>query len=259
MGKTELSKALAENLFGNENSMIRIDMSEYMEGHSVSKLIGSPPGYVGYDDTSGLTEKVRKKPYAVVLFDEIEKAHIDIMNILLQILEDGVLTDSQGRQVSFKNCVIIMTSNIGARNITERKKLGFSNDDISEESDYKEIKKSVMSEVKKEFKPEFINRIDEIVIFHRLNKSEIRKITDLMIERVTNRLNDQNYYLKIDESLKDLITEKGLDTNYGARPIRRAVQNYIEDKIAEGIINGEINKNEEKKLIVNNGKIVFSN
>ena len=257
VGKTELSKALAESLFGTENSMIRIDMSEYMEAHSVSKMIGSPPGYVGYDETNGLTEKIRKKPYTVVLFDEIEKAHSDIMNLLLQILEDGVLTDSQGRQVSFKNCIIIMTSNIGARNIVDQKKLGFSNNNTSEENEYKDIKKSVLTELKKEFKPEFINRIDEIVIFHRLNKSEIRKITEIMIERVIKRLLSQNYYLSIDDSIKELIIEKGLDVNYGARPIRRAVQNYIEDRIAEGILNGEINKNEKKILLIKNGKEMF--
>ena len=249
VGKTELTKALAESLFGNENSMIRIDMSEYMESHSVSKLIGSPPGYIGYDESNGLAEKVRRKPYSVILFDEIEKAHVDIMNILLQILEDGILTDSQGRTVSFKNCVIIMTSNIGARQITEKKKLGFINEnDNSENVEYNEIKKSVMGELKRELKPEFINRIDEIVIFHKLNEGEIRSIIDLMLEKVKKRLNDQNYYLEFDESIKEVIQKNGMDSNYGARPIRRAVQTYIEDKIAEGILNGEINKN--KKIVI---------
>ena len=249
VGKTELTKALAESLFGNENSMIRIDMSEYMESHSVSKLIGSPPGYIGYDESNGLAEKVRRKPYSVILFDEIEKAHVDIMNILLQILEDGILTDSQGRTVSFKNCVIIMTSNIGARQITEKKKLGFINEnENSENVEYNEIKKSVMGELKKELKPEFINRIDEIVIFHKLNQGEIRSIIDLMLEKVKKRLNEQNYYLEFDESIKEVIQKNGMDSNYGARPIRRAVQTYIEDKIAEGILNGEINKN--KKIII---------
>ena len=249
VGKTELTKALAESLFGNENSMIRIDMSEYMESHSVSKLIGSPPGYIGYDESNGLAEKVRRKPYSVILFDEIEKAHVDIMNILLQILEDGILTDSQGRTVSFKNCVIIMTSNIGARQITEKKKLGFINEnDNSENVEYNEIKKSVMGELKRELKPEFINRIDEIVIFHKLNEVEIRSIIDLILEKVKKRLNDQNYYLEFDESIKEVIQKNGMDSNYGARPIRRAVQTYIEDKIAEGILNGEINKN--KKIVI---------
>ena len=189
------------------------------------------------------------RSYSVILFDEIEKAHVDIMNILLQILEDGILTDSQGRTVSFKNCVIIMTSNIGARQITEKKKLGFINEnDNSENVEYNEIKKSVMGELKRELKPEFINRIDEIVIFHKLNEGEIRSIIDLMLEKVKKRLNDQNYYLEFDESIKEVIQKNGMDSNYGARPIRRAVQTYIEDKIAEGILNGEINKN--KKIVI---------
>ncbi len=259
VGKTELTKALAESLFGNENAMIRIDMSEYMESHSVSKLIGSPPGYVGYEESNGLTEKVRRKPYSVILFDEVEKAHSDIMNLLLQILEDGILTDSQGRTVSFKNCVIIMTSNIGARMITDRKKLGFTNNEISEENEYNEIKSSVMTELKKEFKPEFLNRIDETVIFHRLSKDEIRKIIDLMLDKVIKRLNSQNYFIVIDDSVKELIQEKGTDINYGARPIRRAVQNYIEDKIAEGILDGEIVKNEKNIISMENGNIVVKN
>ena len=258
VGKTELSKALAENLFGEENAMIRIDMSEYMESHSVSRLIGSPPGYVGYEESTGLVDKIRSKPYSVVLFDEIEKAHIDVMNILLQILEDGILTDSQGRQVSFRNCVIIMTSNIGARTITDNKRMGFSSGETSEESDYGEIKRNVINEVKKEFKPEFINRIDEIIIFHRLNTQEIQKIVDLMIDKVILRLKHQNYDILIDESIKKMIAEKGFDINYGARPIRRAVQTYIEDRIAEGIVNGEIIPNEEKTLLFENGKITLS-
>lgn len=257
VGKTELTKALAGSLFGNETSMIRMDMSEYMESHSVSKIIGSPPGYVGYDESNGLTEKVRRKPYSVILFDEIEKAHIDIMNILLQILEDGILTDSQGRTVSFKNCVIIMTSNIGARQITDRKKLGFANEEFSEKNEYNEIKKSVMSELKRELKPEFINRIDEIVIFHKLTKFEIASIIDLMLEKVEKRLTKQNYYIEFDKSIKNVIQEKGTDSNYGARPIRRAIQVYIEDKIAEGIINGVINKNEKNVILSDGENIIF--
>ena len=249
VGKTELTKALAESLFGNENSMIRIDMSEYMESHSVSKMIGSPPGYVGYDEPNGICEKVRRRPYSVILFDEIEKAHSDVMNVLLQILEDGILTDSQGRTVSFKNCVIIMTSNIGARQITEKKKLGFSNNEIDENSEYLEIKKSVNDELKKELKPEFINRIDEIVIFHKLTKIEIRDIIEIMLRKVKKRLNSQNYFVEFDDSIKNLIAEKGVDINYGARPIRRAVQNYVEDKVAEGILNHEIDKNEKNEHI----------
>ena len=257
VGKTELTKALADNLFGNENSMIRLDMSEYMEQHSVSKIIGSPPGYVGYEESNGLAEKVRRKPYSVVLFDEIEKAHSDIMNILLQILEDGILTDSQGRTVSFKNTVIIMTSNIGARSITEKKKLGFSNFESSENEENKEIKTSVMSELKRELKPEFLNRIDEIIIFNKLNKDEIRKIIDINLEKVSKRLNTQNYYFEFDDSVKDLVERKGTDNNYGARPIRRAIQNYVEDKIAEFILDGKINKNEKHMILVKNEEILI--
>ena len=259
VGKTELSKALAENLFGDENSMIRVDMSEYMESHSISKLIGSPPGYVGYDEQNGLTEKIRRKPYSVVLFDEIEKAHPDIMNILLQILEDGNLTDSQGRKVSFKNSVIIMTSNVGARTITEKKKLGFSLD-TSNNDEYKEIKSAVMMELKKEFKPEFLNRIDETVIFNKLSKEEIRKIIDIGLNKVIKRLNSQNYFLSFDDSIKELIEKKEIETNsYGARPVRRAIQNYVEDKIAEFILDGKINKNEKNVLYVENKEIVLKN
>lgn len=257
VGKTELTKALAESLFGNENSMIRIDMSEYMEGHSVSKMIGSPPGYVGYDESNGICEKVRRRPYSVILFDEIEKAHPDVMNILLQILEDGILTDSQGRTVSFKNCVIIMTSNIGARQITEKKRLGFSNNENDEKTEYLEIKKSVNEELKKELKPEFINRIDEIVIFHKLTKLEIKDIIEIMLKKVKQRLNSQNYFVDFDESIKSLIEEKGVDINYGARPIRRAVQSYVEDKVAEGILNHEIDKNEKIIIYAKDEQVYF--
>ena len=260
VGKTELTKALAESLFGDENSMIRIDMSEYMESHSVSKLIGSPPGYVGYDEQNGLSEKVRRKPYSVILFDEIEKAHPDIMNILLQILEDGILTDSQGRKVSFKNSVIIMTSNIGARTITEKKKLGFSSLEISKDDEYKEIKSSVLAELKKEFKPEFLNRIDETVIFNKLSNEEIRKIIDIGLVKVLKRLSSQNYFFKFDESIKEYIERKEIDTNnYGARPIRRAIQNYVENKIAEFILDGKVNKNEKNILYAENDEILLKN
>ena len=260
VGKTELTKALAETLFGDENSMVRIDMSEYMEAHSVSKLIGSPPGYVGYDEQNGLSEKVRRKPYSVILFDEIEKAHSDIMNILLQVLEDGILTDSQGRRVSFKNCVIIMTSNIGARLITEKKKLGFSSMEISNDYEYNEIKKSVLSELKRELKPEFLNRIDETVIFNKLSKEEIRKIIDIGLNKVIKRLNAQNYFLNIDDSVKELIEKKEIDTsNYGARPVRRAIQSYVEDKIAEFILEGKILKNEKNIIYVENDQVLLKN
>ena len=247
VGKTELAKALAEVLFGNENDMIRIDMSEYMEQHSVSKLIGSPPGYIGFEEGGQLTEKIRRKPYSVILLDEIEKAHPDVMNILLQILEDGHLTDSQGRIVNFKNTVIIMTSNLGARVITDRKSLGFSsniNEPDKLEKQYEETKKEVMEVVKRELRPEFINRIDEIIVFHKLNDDEIYKIIDLMLKDVQNRLKLENYNVVFDDSIKKLVAGKGLDKNFGARPLRRTIQDLVEDKIAELILDGKISKGE---------------
>ena len=243
VGKTELSKALAENLFGNENTMIRVDMSEYMEPHSVAKLIGSPPGYVGYEEGGQLTEKVRRKPYSVILFDEVEKAHPDVMNMLLQILEDGRLSDSQGRTVSFKNTVVIMTSNIGARLITDKSRLGFSmaSDKKEEEkTEYENTKKEVMAELKKEFRPELLNRIDDIIVFHKLADEDIEQIIDIMLKQVQNRLNDQDIKLKIDKSTKELIAKKGTDIKYGARPLRRAIQSMLEDKIAEAILDGKV-------------------
>ena len=258
VGKTELSKALAENLFGNEDSMIRVDMSEYMESHSVSKLIGSPPGYVGFDDGGQLTEKIRRKPYAVILFDEIEKAHPDVMNMLLQILEDGRLTDSQGRTVNFKNTVIIMTSNVGARAITDKKALGFTevqNDKEIADKEYESVKKDVLAELKKEFRPEFINRIDEIIVFHKLVKEEIDQIIDIMLKQVKKRMEDQNIEIEIDESVKELISKKGIDTNYGARPLRRAIQSMLEDKIAESILDGIVKPGATARAFVKDDKI----
>ena len=240
VGKTELSKALAESLFGDENAMIRVDMSEYMEQHSVSKLIGSPPGYVGFDEGGQLTEKIRRKPYSVILFDEVEKAHPDVMNMLLQILEDGRLTDAQGRTVNFKNTVIIMTSNIGARLITDKKSLGFNSGAEESEKEYEAIKKEVMAELKKTFRPEFINRIDEIIVFHKLQEAEIKQIIDIMLKEVMHRLSAQGITLSVDESAKELIAKKGTDTTYGARPLRRAIQNMLEDKIAEEILDGKL-------------------
>ncbi len=256
VGKTELTKALAECLFGSENSMIRIDMSEYMESSSVSKLIGSPPGYVGYDDSNEFTEKVRLKPYSVILFDEIEKAHPDVLNLLLQILEDGVLTDSQGRKINFKNSIIIMTSNIGARKIVDKKKLGFSSDMEIEEKEYNDIKKDVMQEVKRELKPEFINRLDEIIIFHKLEKEQLKMIVDIMLNKLLKRLNTQEYYLEIDDSVKEFLIDKGYEKEFGARPIRRAIQNYLEDVLADEILNENIKKNEKKCILVNSQKII---
>ena len=260
VGKTELSKALAQCLFGDESSMIRIDMSEYMEPHSVSKLIGSPPGYVGFEEGGQLTEKIRRKPYAVILFDEIEKAHPDVMNMLLQILEDGRLTDSQGRTVNFKNTVIIMTSNLGARVITDKKSLGFSNNEKQEDSqkDYEETKKEVMQILKKELRPEFINRIDEIIVFHKLNDEEIRKIVDIMIAEVERRLKEQNIEIEVDDSVKDLIAKKGVDKAFGARPLRRTIQNLLEDKLAEEILDGNIQKNKVTKITTKDKQIVLA-
>lgn len=240
VGKTELSKALAEAMFGNENAMIRVDMSEYMEKHSVSKMIGSPPGYVGYDEGGQLSEKVRRTPYSVILFDEIEKAHPDVFNILLQVLDDGHITDAQGRKVSFKNTIIIMTSNAGAQNIISPKRLGFSslND---EKEDYKQMKDSVMEEVKKSFKPEFINRIDEIIVFHSLTKEDIKNIVRIMLKTIEKRCALQmNMKLVMDESIIDYIAENGFDQKYGARPIRRAIQTHIEDALAEELLEGRI-------------------
>ena len=261
VGKTELSKALAEVLFGDENAMIRIDMSEYMESHSVSKLIGSPPGYVGFDEGGQLTEKVRRKPYCVILFDEVEKAHPDVMNMLLQILEDGRLTDSQGRTVNFKNAVIIMTSNIGARFITENKKLGFagaSTDEAKEEAKkYEETKKEVLAELKKQFRPEFINRIDEIIVFHKLADNEILQIIEIMLKEVENRLQENNIQIKIDKTVKDLIAKEGIDKAYGARPLRRTIQNLLEDKIAEAILDAKIKPGQKAKISSKEGKITI--
>ena len=250
VGKTELSKALAEVLFGDENAMIRLDMSEFMEPHSVSKLIGAPPGYVGFDDGGQLTEKIRRKPYSVVLFDEIEKAHPDVMNMLLQILEDGRLTDSQGRTVNFKNTVIIMTSNIGARLITDRKQLGFANKEGEADSkkEYEEIKKEVMAELKKELRPEFINRIDEIIVFHKLNDNDINQIIDIMLKEVVNRLKEQKYDVKFEPDVKEMIAKEGIDKNFGARPLRRTIQNLVEDKLAEEILDGKLVKGKVNKI-----------
>jgi len=262
VGKTELSKALSEALFGDENSMIRIDMSEYMEGHSVSKLIGSPPGYVGYDEGGQLTEKIRRKPYSVILFDEIEKAHPDVMNMLLQILEDGRLTDAQGRTVNFKNSVIIMTSNVGARLITEQKTLGFTNKKKEENQDeykeYEQTKKEVMSELKRSFRPEFINRIDEIIVFHKLTLEEIKQIIDIMLKQVTNRMKEQQIEVEIDSTVKELIARKGIDKDYGARPLRRTIQSIIEDRLAENILEGNLKMGDKAKIIAKEDEIIVN-
>ena len=238
VGKTQSSKALAYELFGSENSIIKLDMSEYMEAHSVSKIIGSPPGYVGFEEEGMLTKKVRSNPYSIILLDEIEKAHSDIMNILLQILDEGILTDSTGRNISFKNTIIIMTSNIGANKITENRNLGFGNKNTNESN-----KKTVMSELKKEFKPEFINRIDEIVIFNKLRKEDIMVIIDIMVKDLEERLKNKNIKVELTEEYKRYIVEKEIDLNYGARELKRKLQENIENEIAEQIINGKIEKN----------------
>lgn len=240
VGKTELSKALAEAMFGNEESMIRVDMSEYMEKHSVSKMIGSPPGYVGHEEGGQLSDQVRTHPYSVLLFDEIEKAHPDVFNILLQVLDDGHITDSKGRKIDFSNTVIIMTSNAGAKAIIEPKKLGFAAKD-DPAGDYKRMKQNVMDEVKQIFRPEFLNRIDEIIVFHALEKTHMKKIVTLMCRDFTKRIKDQmDIRLTLRESAKALIAEKGTDAKYGARPLRRALQTELEDKLAEAILNGEV-------------------
>lgn len=257
VGKTETCKALAECLFGDENSIIRIDMSEYMEKHTVSKLIGSPPGYIGFEEGGQLTEKVRRKPYSVILFDEIEKAHPDVFNIMLQILDDGRLTDSQGRVVDFKNTVIIMTSNLGARDISNQKSIGFGDSEGGIRK-YEEIKNSVMSELKKEFRPEFLNRVDEIIVFKQLNSDEIAQIADLMISKSVNRLSERNIKIKITRDMKNHIANVGFDPVYGARPLRRAIQNLIEDKLAEAMLDGKIKDNDVAKVDYKNDEVIVS-
>jgi len=249
VGKTELSKALAEALFGDENSMIRIDMSEYMEKHSVSRLVGSPPGYVGYDEGGQLTEKVRRKPYAVILFDEIEKAHPDVFNILLQILEDGRLTDSQGRTVDFRNTVIIMTSNVGARLIVEPKKLGFSAGDAKAKN-YDDMKSNVMGELKRSFRPEFLNRVDEIIVFHPLEEEHIRKIVGLMTDSLAKRLSQNGINISISDEAKAFLAKKGYDPAFGARPLRRAIQSSLEDKLAEEMLEGKVKTGDNIEVTV---------
>lgn len=257
VGKTELSKALAEALFGQEDAMIRVDMSEYMEKHSVSKMIGSPPGYVGHEEGGQLSEKVGRNPYAVILFDEIEKAHPDVFNILLQVLDDGHITDSQGRKIDFRNTVIIMTSNAGAKAIVEPKKLGFAAKEDPQD-DYKKMKSNVMDEVKQLFRPEFLNRIDEIIVFHALSAENLKKIAGLLCKEFAVRVQSQlNIQLHIRDSVKKHIVEVGTDTKYGARPLRRAVQNELEDKMAEAILAGEIHSDMEVDVSFSKKQIKF--
>ena len=258
VGKTELSKALAEAVFGSEQAMIRVDMSEYMEKHSVSKLIGSPPGYVGYDEGGQLSEKVRRNPYSVLLFDEIEKAHPDVFNILLQVLDDGHITDAHGRKVDFKQTIIIMTSNAGAQAIIEPKKLGFfSNND--EKQDYERMKSGVMEEVRRLFKPEFLNRIDEIMVFHPLNKTHIKKIVNIMLKTLEKRCKEQlDIQLKITESVRDFLAEAGFDSKYGARPLRRAIQTKLEDPMANSLLEGTIKRGDTVRIQLHQKEIRFT-
>ena len=257
VGKTELSKALAQAVFGSEQAMIRVDMSEYMEKHSVSKLIGSPPGYVGYDEGGQLSEKVRRNPYSVILFDEIEKAHPDVFNILLQVLDDGHITDAHGRKVDFKQTIIIMTSNAGAQAIVEPKQLGFISQK-DEKKDYEKMKSGVMEEVRRLFKPEFLNRIDEIMVFHTLNKEEIRKIVLLLLKSLENRCEEQmDIHLNVTNSAVDYIAEAGFDAKYGARPLRRAIQSKIEDRLANELLEGKIRRGDIVQVQYRNKEIRF--
>ena len=258
VGKTELSKALAEAMFGSDSTIIRVDMSEYMEKHSVSKLIGSPPGYVGYDEGGQLSERVRRNPYSILLFDEIEKAHPDVFNVLLQVLDDGHITDSQGRKVDFKNTVIIMTSNAGASNIVTPKKLGFFSE-TDEKADYDRMKSAVMEEVKHIFKPEFLNRIDDIIVFHSLTKEHIQKIVAIMMNEISDRALDQmGIHLHTSEGVLRLLAEAGFDPVYGARPLRRAIQNKVEDLLAEEILSGRIRRGDQVRLTLAGKEIKIS-
>ncbi|MBP5466579.1 MAG: ATP-dependent Clp protease ATP-binding subunit [Clostridia bacterium] len=256
VGKTELSKALAEAVFGNENNLIRIDMSEYMEKHSVSKMVGAPPGYVGFDEPGQLTEKVRRKPYSVVLFDEIEKAHPDVFNIMLQILDDGRLTDSKGRVVSFKNAIIIMTSNVGATEIQHKNALGFSG---GTQKEYDDMCDRYMDALKEKFRPEFLNRIDDIIVFHKLTKDETAKIAELLLGSLRKRLAVMNVSLEVSKSAMDLIIEKGYDNEYGARPLKRVIQRYIEDRLSEEILRGTLKENSKITVSAADGEFCFEN
>ncbi|MGH2843818.1 MAG: AAA family ATPase, partial [Solirubrobacteraceae bacterium] len=240
VGKTELARTLAEFLFGDEDTMIRIDMSEYMEKHAVSRLVGSPPGYIGYDEGGQLTEAVRRKPYSVLLLDEIEKAHPDVFNILLQILEDGRLTDAQGRTVDFRHTIVIMTSNIGASEIARNTPLGFAVSDDETGISYDDMKNRIMGELKRVFRPEFINRIDDVIVFHKLARTEIKEIVDLLLLRIRSSMGDRGLKLELSEPAKDLLVEKGWDPAMGARPLRRAIQRYIEDPLADFVLRSQV-------------------
>jgi ATP-dependent Clp protease ATP-binding subunit ClpC len=263
VGKTELCKSLAEAMFGDENAMIRIDMSEYMERHTVSRLVGSPPGYVGHDEGGQLTEKVRRKPYSVVLFDEIEKAHEDVWNIMLQILDDGRITDSQGRTVDFKNTVIVMTSNIGAKALTDAgSKLDFKAGDKEAEEDadkaYEQAKETVMEELRRTFRPEFLNRIDDIIVFRALNEQDIEEVARRMLKTVENRMESMDIHLDATEEAVKELAREGFDPKYGARPLRRAIQSKVEDAVAEKMLDGTLDTGDTAKLTMEDGKLVVT-
>lgn len=258
VGKTELSKALAEAMFGDENSIIRIDMSEYMESHSVSKLIGSPPGYVGHDDGGQLTEAVRRKPYSIILLDEIEKAHSDIFNVLLQLMEDGRLTDGKGKVVNFKNTIVIMTSNVGAHQIRKQKNIGFNNASANSETEYEKMKENILEELKQKFKPEFLNRIDDTIVFHKLSDEDLDKIMDLMLTSIRKRLESREIYLNFQNDSKKFLLNKGIDLDYGARPLRRLIIKEVEDRLSEEILQGNIKIGDKVKVSESENKLVFN-
>jgi ATP-dependent Clp protease ATP-binding subunit ClpC len=255
VGKTLLAKSLAECMFGDSKALIQLDMSEYMERHNASRMIGSPPGYVGYEEGGQLTEQVRRKPYSVVLFDEIEKAHPDVMNMLLQILEEGKLTDNVGRVVNFRNTIILLTSNVGAETIRKQSSLGFS--PISDESSYERMRDKIMEEAKRQFRPEFLNRLDDIIVFRSLTKPDLIQILDLEINKVMERLKGKKLVLTLDEKAKDFLVEKGYDPTYGARPMRRSVERFLEDPLAEEILKGSLHEGDPVQVTVDENKLVF--
>ena len=255
VGKTLLAKSLAETMFGDSKALIQLDMSEYMERHNASRMIGSPPGYVGYEDGGQLTEQVRRKPYSVVLFDEIEKAHPDVMNMLLQILEEGKLTDNLGRVVNFRNTVILMTSNVGAETIKKQSSMGFS--PITDETSYEKMREKIMEEAKRQFRPEFLNRLDDIIVFRSLTKPDLIQILELEMKKVGERLKGRKLNLTLDDKARDLLVEKGYDPTYGARPMRRSVERFLEDPLAEEILRGSLHDGDPIAVTVEDGKIVF--
>ena len=258
VGKTELCKALAEAMFGDENAMIRLDMSEYMEKHTVSRLVGSPPGYVGYDEGGQLTEKIRRKPYTVLLFDEIEKAHPDVFNMLLQILDDGILTDSQGRRVDFKNTVIIMTSNVGARLITDQRQFGFGFGESDADKNDVRIRENVMGELKKTFRPEFLNRVDDIMVFKQLTQTDIEEIARRMLRSLNKRVSELGIALLVTDAAVTQLSKAGFDPVYGARPLRRAIQSSVEDVLAEKMLDGQFGAGDTVTVDYDGEKFVFS-